>query len=78
MPFPPALCPCVCVCVCLRLANCHAGLAVGGCGPHPDLLSGGADLPVLQLQESLLQGSVYHAVLCRYVIYSEEGRAEGH
>lgn len=55
------------LCVCLRLADRHTGLAVGGSGPHPALLPRGADLSVLQLQESMLQARGRHAVLCRYV-----------
>lgn len=62
--LPSAL---VCVCVCLRLADSHAGLAVGGGSTHPALLPRGTRVPVLQLQESLLQARCCHAVLCRYV-----------
>lgn len=54
------------LCVCLRLADRHTGPVVGGSGPHPALLPRGADLSVLQLQESLLQARGCHAVLCRY------------
>lgn len=53
--------------VCLRLADRHAGPAAGGRGPHPARLPRGADLSVLQLQESLLQARGCHALLCRYV-----------
>lgn len=63
-PLPPLS---VRVCVCVRLADRHTGPAVGGSGPHPALLPRGGDLPVPQLQESLLQACGCHAVFCRYV-----------
>lgn len=63
-PLPP-LCPCVCAR--LRLADRHPGSAVGGSSPHAARLPRGAVLPVLWLQESLLQACGRHAFLCRYV-----------
>lgn len=53
-----------------RLADRHAGPAAWRSSPHPALLPRGSGLPVLRLQESLLQTRGRHAVLRRSVLFS--------